>query len=124
MSITYPLFVFEKDDCSMRLIREEAGILHGLEAIDIQNDEYVFWDANGADVAISASVGSFKSKLTSIVSCPPVFPISEAFTQYAKSLGIAGPVAEGAALDVWNRIQSEVERRPRKNNFFSRLFPH
>jgi hypothetical protein len=39
MRVTYPLFVFEKDDSFMRLIPTESEILSQLEAIDIANGE-------------------------------------------------------------------------------------
>lgn len=123
MSITYPLFVFAKDDRSMRLIQEEAGILRQLEAIDIENGEYVFWDANGIGVSISVSTGLFKTKLESVASSTAAFSIQEAFALYSKTLEIAEPV-EGSPTDVWNWIQTEVQRRPRKRSFLSKLSPH
>jgi hypothetical protein len=36
VAVTYPLFVFEKDDKSMRLIEDQGRILFHLEAIDIR----------------------------------------------------------------------------------------
>jgi len=119
--IAYPLFVFAKDDHSMRVIEEEGRILHDLEAIDIQNDEYVFWDASGAGVAVTVSLGRFKRKLEKVAACPSVFSIRDAFMSYAKSLGVAEPIAEGAPMDIWNRLQSEVERRPSKKELLARL---
>lgn len=106
----------------MRVIREGGEILRQLEGIDIQNDEYVFWDANGAGVSIVVSTGPFKTKLESVASCPPAFPIREAFTLYTKTLGIIDPVVEGAPTDVWNTIQAEVERGPGKRGILSKLF--
>ena len=69
MSVTYPLFVFEKDDKSIRLIENESQI-HCLEAIDIENEEYVFWDANGAGVSVAVTpTTAFKTgKLESVTS--------------------------------------------------------
>ena len=88
MSVIYPLFDFEKDDKSMRLIEDESRILSHLEAIDIENNEYVFWDASGGGLSVAVSVGAFKSKLESVTSCPPAFPILDAFKEYAMSLGL------------------------------------
>ncbi len=51
MSFTYPVFVFEKDDSSMRLISAENEILSQLEAVDIENGEYVVWDGRGHGVS-------------------------------------------------------------------------
>jgi hypothetical protein len=106
----------------MRLIEEEGLIVRQLEAIDIENDEYVFWDSNGDGVAVAVSVGAFKSKLKSVASCPPAFPLHDAFISYAKTLGLPEAVAEGMPMDVWQRIQAELESRPKKRNFFSKLF--
>ena len=107
----------------MRLIQEEAGILRQLEAIDIENGEYVFWDANGIGVSISVSTGLFKAKLESVASSTAAFSIQEAFALYSKTLEIAEPV-EGSPTDVWNWIQTEMQRRPRKRSFLSKLSPH
>ncbi len=60
MIVTYPLFAFEKDDKSMRLIENESRLLSNFEAIDIENNEYVFWDANGGGLSVAVSVGAFR----------------------------------------------------------------
>jgi len=95
VSVTYPLFAFEKDDKSMRLIENESRILSHLEAIDIENDEYVFWDASGEGVSVAVSVGAFKSKLESVTSRPSGFPIQDVLKAYTTSLGLSEAVAEG-----------------------------
>lgn len=124
MSVTYPLFVFEKDDSSMRLVENESRILYHMEAIDIENDEYVFWDANGAGVSVAVTPTTiFKTrKLERVISSPPVFPLHDAFKLYAESLGIPDALAEGGPLDVWRRIQTELAGRPRKRGLIGRLF--
>ena len=122
MSVTYPLLVFEKDDKSMCLIENESRILSHLEAIDIEGDEYIFWDANGGGVSVAVSVGAFKSKLESVTSCPSVFPIQDAFKAYAVSLGLSEAITEGTPMDAWLRIQTELAQRPKKRSYLSRLF--
>ena len=114
MAITYPLFVFEKDDKSMSIIEDPRSIFAKLEAIDIENDEYIFWDANGNGVTITVMVTAFTSKLNEITSCGTTFPIREAFISYAKSLGIAGPLLEGRPIDVWQHIQVQANLAPRR----------
>lgn len=106
MAITYPLFVFEKDDQSMRLIEDSSRILDWLDAIDIENGEYVFWDANGSGVTITVTVKAFTRKVNGIASSVPAFPLREAFVLYAKSLGISVPLAEGKPIDIWRQIQA------------------
>ncbi|PYU49566.1 MAG: hypothetical protein DMG48_16150 [Acidobacteria bacterium] len=122
MSVTFPLFAFEKDDKSMRLIESESRILSRLEGIDIENGEYVFWDANGEGVSVAVSVGTFKSKLESVASCPLAFPIQDAFKAYAMSLGLSEVFAETTPMSIWLRIQAEVGQRPKKRSYLSRLF--
>jgi len=122
VSVNYPIFVFEKDDKSMCLIEDESKIFHHLEAIDIGNNEYVFWDANGNGVSIAVSVSTFKSRLQSVSSCPAAFPIRDAFVSYAKILGLPETVAEGTPTEAWRRIQAELAGRPKKRGFLSKLF--
>ena len=110
MSVQYPIFAFENDDQSMRLIESEDRILHHVEAIDIENDEYVFWDATGSGVRIVVSVDRFRSKLESVTSCQASFPIQHAFKVVARSLELPEPVADGAPEDAWNHIQAEVQK--------------
>jgi hypothetical protein len=122
VSIKYPLFAFEKDDQSMRLIEDSSRILYHCEAIDIENDEYVFWDANGGGVSIAVAVGAFKSKLEGVTSCPAVFPVQDALILFAKTLGLPQAVTERAPMDVWNQIQAELQGRPKKRSFLSKMF--
>ncbi|MGC2465256.1 MAG: hypothetical protein WA517_08675, partial [Candidatus Acidiferrum sp.] len=55
MAVQYPLFVFEKDDCSMQIVEKPDELFLNLEEFDIQNDEYLFWDANGQGVCLRLS---------------------------------------------------------------------
>jgi hypothetical protein len=109
VSVEYPIFVFEKDDHSMRLIENEDRILHHLEAIDIENGEYAFWDANRAGMRISVSVGTFKSKLENVSWCAAAFPIQNAFKLLAASLGVREPQGDEAPMTVWKQIQQGRE---------------
>ena len=107
MSVEFPIFVFEKDDHSMRLIESEDRILCDLEAIDIENDEYVFWDATGTGVCIRVSVGAFKSKLESVSSCSTTYPIHDAFKLFAETLRLPESATDGEPMKVWRRIQEQ-----------------
>jgi hypothetical protein len=118
MSVTYPLFVFEKDDRSMRVIESSDRILFWHEAIDIENDEYVFWDASGLGVEIKV-VGT---KVMCVNSCAAQFPLGEALATYAESLDLPRSVIEGRPVEIWHRIESELKSRPRKHGWLSRIF--
>jgi hypothetical protein len=111
MAAMYLLFVFEKDDKSMRQIGDprRIGIL---EAIDNVNGEYVFWDSNGNGVLVAASVNTFRSKIGDATSCAPLFPLRDAFSLSAKTLGLADFDVAGLPNEVWRRIQEELKRRP------------
>ena len=90
----------------MRLIEDSSRILEYLEAIDIDNGEYVFWDANGDGVTITVTVTAFGGKLNGVASSLPAFPLREAFALYAKSLGINEPLTEAMPIDLWRHIQA------------------
>jgi hypothetical protein len=122
MAVTYPLFVFEKDDQSIRQIEDPSRLQYHLEAIDVANDEYVFWDANGNGVSVSASVGMFKGKMREVTSCVAPFPLRDAFSLYAKTVGLHDFDVQGPPSEVWSRIQKEIDARPKKRSFLSRLF--
>ena len=111
MSASYPLFAFEKGDNSIRLIENERDILGKLEAIDIENGEYVLWDANGAGVAIEVLVGPFKSKLVSVVVCEPTIPITEAFRRYANANEISEFETQGTPTEMWERLRAKSKNR-------------
>ncbi len=122
MTVTYPLFVFEKDDQSMKLVEDSSRILFHMEAIDIENGEYVFWDANGNGVSVAVSLTAFKSELMDVTSCAALFPLRDAFALYAKALGLSEINVDGPPSEVWRRILKELEKRPKKRSFFSRVF--
>ena len=111
MSVSYPLFAFGKDDSSIRLIENERNILGKLEAIDIENGEYILWDANGAGVAIEVLVGPFKSKLVSVVLCEPTIPIAKAFCRYANVNEIPEFETQGTPTEMWERILAKSKNR-------------
>jgi hypothetical protein len=111
MNVRYPLFAFGKDDSSIRLIENERDILGKLEAIDIENDEYVLWDAKGAGVAIEVSVGPFKSKLVSVLLCEPAISIADAFRMHANANEISEFTTEGTPSEIWERLRAKSKIR-------------
>jgi hypothetical protein len=121
MAVKYPVFVFEKDDESM-LRMEGASSIDMLEGVDILNGEYVFWDADGNGVSISASVTRFAMKIGDATSCEALFPLRDAFALYAKKLGLIGFDVDGPPSEVWGRVQKALAARPKKPGFLARLF--
>jgi hypothetical protein len=118
MSVTYPLFAFEKDDHSMRVIESRDRILFWHEAIDIENDEYVFWDATGSGVKIEIG----RNRVLSVTPCAASAPLGEALATYAESLGLPTNVFEGQPIEIWRKIERELRSRPKKRSWLSRIF--
>jgi len=114
MNVEFPLFVFEKDDRSMLLIEKPDRLLYHLETIDIENDEYLFWDSTGAGVSVSAK----RDAIDLIMRCDRSMSVSEAFQAYSQSLNLTVSL-QGAPIEVWKRIQSQL---PKRRRLWARLF--
>jgi hypothetical protein len=118
MSVVYPLFAFERDDQSMFLITGQERIAYHCEAIDIENGEYVFWDSVGEGVCVKVS----KNRVSGVTRCNPAFPLVDAFALYAQTLNLSGVVFSGTPKEIWEDIQQQLQRRPKKSGFLSKLF--
>jgi hypothetical protein len=114
MDAQFPLFVFEKDDRSMYLIEAPERVLSHLEAIDIENNEYLFWDSTGAGVCISVARGAVEQ----IALCEQTMSLREAFESCAQSQGLHFVLGE-STIDTWKRLQSQV---PPRRTLLERLF--
>jgi len=114
MDVKFPIFVFEKDDHSMYLVEELSRLLYHLEAIDIENGEYVFWDSTGAGVCVTVA----RNAIDQISACNQPMSLSEAFEAYSESLAIRTD-PQGPPIEVWRRIQSQI---PKRTSFWRRLF--
>lgn len=113
MEVKFPLFAFEKDDRSMYLM-ETPERLRYFEAIDIENNEYLFWDSTGAGVCVSVA----NRTINEISHCDQAMSLSEAFGAYAQSHGIQFS-SEEYPINVWRSIQSQL---PPKRTLWARLF--
>jgi hypothetical protein len=109
MKLRFPLFVFEKDDSSMRLVENERNLFGHLEEIDIQNSEYLFWDVSGVGVCLQIN----KRKIVAIENCENGKALAEAFAAYCQSLRLAVDLA-GSPLEAWNRILDGAKKRPKR----------
>src|ERR1700676_15748 len=52
MEITFPVLVLEKDSGDILKFESVAQMQRHLERIDVENDEYAAWDANGQPVSL------------------------------------------------------------------------
>jgi hypothetical protein len=118
MTVQYPLFVFEKDDYSMQLIEKRESLFSHLEEFDLQNDEYLFWDANGLGVCLRMDK---RGKVVAIENCEAAKPLTEAFLEYSQSLGLVIEL-EGRPIEAWSRIVDAKKTLPKKKGLLARLF--
>ena len=98
----------------MYVIETLERVLDHLEAIDIENDEYLFWDSTGAGVCVSVVRGAVKQ----IALCEPTMSLCEALESYAQSQGLHVIVGE-SAIDTWKSLQSQI---PPRRTLWERLF--
>ena len=114
MNVAFPLFVFEKDDRTMLLIERPDRLLYHLETIDIENDEYLFWDSTGVGVSVSVTGDA----IGQITRCTQSMSLSDAFEAYVHSLSL-GVSVDGPPIEAWRRIQSRI---PKRKPLWRRLF--
>src|ERR1700731_982530 len=112
MDVRFPLFAFEKDDYSMLLIERPDRLLYHLESIDVENEEYLFWDSTAAGVCVSGVGGA----IDQIRQGEQSKSLTDAFEAYAQSRGLEISL-QGPPAEVWTRIQSHV---PKKEGFWTR----
>jgi hypothetical protein len=115
--VSFPMFVFEKDDCSMFVVETSDKILSHMEPIDIENDEYSCWDANGKAVRISVA----GQRVTGIEYGAAEMPLAEAFKRHSDAFGLDVDTT-GPSDEVWRRLKEAESRLPRKRGLLSRLF--
>lgn len=113
MDVQFPLFVLA-DDSSMCLVETPERVLYHLEAIDIENGEYLFWDSTGTGVTISVAGGKVKR----IATCDQKMSLREAFEAYAAAYGLRIVPGE-SPVDTWNGFQSQL---PPRRTIWERLF--
>lgn len=79
--VSFPLYVFEKDDRSMFVVESPDKVLYHMEPIDIENDEYLYWDVSGRAVRISLA----GQRVTGISYGEPEIPLAEAFKRHSEA---------------------------------------
>jgi hypothetical protein len=114
MDVIFPLLVFVKDDRSIFLIETPDRVSYHLEAIDIENEEYAFWDSTGAGACVSVVNGA----IGQVQRGEQSMSVSAALRAYSESRGLDISL-QGPPLEVWTHIQSYL---PRKKSFWNRLF--
>jgi hypothetical protein len=115
-SVVFPIFV-RLDDGQVIRIESFQKILYHLEAIDIKNDEYQFWDANGRSLKILIE----KNAVSRFQNADNRFSFQQAIEMYTEQLGV--PVdTSGSPDEVWAKVQKAEQSIPRRRGFLARLF--
>jgi hypothetical protein len=115
----FPLYVCLDDGEVIRIDSSERVLYH-LEAIDIENGEYMFWNAAGQGLKVLIQ----KGKVSGFEKIDNKLTLQQAFEQYARQLTERGAAVDtsGTAEEVWTQIEKAKESLPRRDGFFSRLF--
>lgn len=92
-------------------------ILYHLEAIDIANDEYLFWDAEGRAVKVVIK----DSKVSELLETDNGTTVQDAICGYAGHLGTSVS-ANGTPRETWSRLQEFKNSLPRRRGLLSRFF--
>jgi len=115
----FPLYV-RVDDGEMMRIDNADRILYHLEAVDIENDEYMFWDAaeHGLRILIN------KGKVGGVEKADNKLTLQQSFEEYAEQLAERGAAVDtsGTPEEIWTKIEKAKESLPRPRALFSRLF--
>jgi len=115
-NVVYPLFAF-LDDRTMLEVENPDRILYHFEAIDIENDEYLFWDFTERPVRISVK----KNKVIDISYCDSILSLHDAFLAYVDAANLPRTLVEGKPTEILKRIAEELQKHP-KRKWLSRLF--
>ena len=115
-SFQFPLYVCLDDGTVIR-IKSRDRILYHLEAIDIENDEYLFWDAMARPLKVVIT----KGKVCGLESTDNKITLSQAFEKYAEQLGVNIDVSVKPE-EIWGSLRKPEESGPRRLGLFSRLF--
>jgi len=114
VDVKFPLFAFEKDDRSMYLVESPERLLYHLEAIDIENGEYLFWDSTGKGVCVSVTRGVTEQ----VAFGDQAMTLPQAFEAYAQAYKLQRSQGQ-SPLDTWRSLQSQL---PPRGTLWSRLF--
>jgi hypothetical protein len=114
VDVKFPLFAFEKDDRSMYMVESRERLLYDFEAIDIENDEYLFWDSNGTGVCVSVT----RDVIEQVTFGDQAMTLPQAFEAYAQAYKLQRSQGQ-SPLDTWRSLQSQL---PTRKTLWSRLF--
>ena len=112
----FPLFV-RLDDGEVIQIESYDKILYDLEAIDIENDEYRFWDAEGRGIRVVIK----NSRVSELRETDHDMRVQDAIGEYAGQLGTSIETT-GTPLETWRRVKEFKDSLPKRRGWLSRFF--
>jgi hypothetical protein len=112
----FPIYVCLDDGTVLRIESVER-ILYHLEAIDIENDEYMFWDANGHGLRILFE----KERVIGFTNAEHKITLQHAFGDYVQQLGVSVDTT-GTPEEIWDKVKKAKDELRRRPSFLSRLF--
>lgn len=117
--VAFPIYV-RLDDGEVMQIEAFDRILYHLEAIDIENDEYMFWDAGGRGLKLLIK----KGRVIGFENADNRITLQQAFDGYAQQLAQLGVTVDtsGTPEEIWRKLLKAKENLPRPSGFISRLF--
>lgn len=107
--VSFPLFVLKKNDYSMFEVETPERILSHMKPLDIENGEYLCWDARGRAARISIS----GQRVTGIALTKAVISLGDAFRLYSDVHGLDVDTTGPFEL-VWCRLRQEVRQSHRR----------
>ena len=116
-NVAYPLFV-QLDDGRMLAIESLDRILYHLEAIDIENNEYSFWDSTERPVRMTVR----DKGVVDVSYCASRASLRAAFLSYLDAVKLPRTLAENRPGEILQLIECELKKRPKKKGWLSRLF--
>lgn len=111
MSVNYPIIVLSKDSGEVSIYQTFEELEHAVEKIDIENNEYKAWDANGHALMLGVQKPSWL--------CVELSDLDEsglraAITEFISSLGIPHEQTDDAPIaGIINDLNSQIARRPK-----------
>jgi len=114
----FPLYVC-LDDGEVSRVEGFDRILYHLEAIDIENNEYMFWDASGQGLKVLIK----KGKVIGFEKTENKVTLQQAFEEYARQLvqrrATFDPI--GTPEEIWAKVQAAKDSSQGPPGFFSRF---
>jgi hypothetical protein len=123
--IQFPVFVRARDCGDVTKYSSVHGLQRDVEQIDVENDEYEAWDANGVRISLSIQKPLWL-KVELIDDTPLPDELAAAILEYAHMQGIACErsvlIAEKYS-EVLDRVESELKKK-KMAGWPRRLFGH